>query len=192
MVYMGMGEPLDNMDAVMDSLEILTSPWGYGKSPRRITLSTIGIIPGMKEFLDNSSVHLAISIHSPYDDERESLMPMEKVYPIKEIVNILKGYDWSGQRRLSFEYICFDGVNDTEDHARALARLLGGLKARINLIHFHPIPDSPLPGSNRGSMEKFQAVLKSKGYTCTIRKSRGEDIYAACGLLSTKEKLENS
>ncbi len=192
MVYMGMGEPLDNLPAVMDSLEILTSPWGYGKSPKRITLSTIGVIPAMKKFLDNSSVHLAISIHSPYSDEREGLMPIEKAYPVSEVINVLKGYDWSGQRRLSFEYICFDGVNDSEDHAKALSRLLGGLKARINLIHFHPIPDSPLPGSNRMRMEKFQSVLKSRGYTCTIRKSRGEDIYAACGLLSTKEKLENS
>ncbi|QEN08125.1 23S rRNA (adenine(2503)-C(2))-methyltransferase RlmN [Oceanispirochaeta crateris] len=188
-VYMGMGEPLDNLDSVLDSLEILTSSWGYGMSSKRITLSTIGIIPGMKKFLDTTGVHLAISIHSPYEEERKSLMPIQQVYPIADIIELLKGYDWSGQRRLSFEYICFDGVNDSEDHARALARLLGGIKARVNLIHFHPIPDSPLTGSSRSRMETFQTILKGKGYYTTIRKSRGEDIFAACGLLSTKEKL---
>ncbi|MDA3956216.1 23S rRNA (adenine(2503)-C(2))-methyltransferase RlmN, partial [Oceanispirochaeta sp.] len=184
LVYMGMGEPLDNLEPVLDSLEILTSSWGYGMSPKRITLSTIGIIPGMKKFLDTTGVHLAISIHSPFDDERKSLMPVQQVYPIAEVVDVLKGYDWSGQRRLSFEYICFDGVNDSEKHARALVRLLGGIKARVNLIHFHPIPDSPLTGSTRTRMEDFQTILKDKGYYTTIRKSRGEDIFAACGLLS--------
>lgn len=192
LVYMGMGEPLDNLNAVLDSLEILTSPWGYGMSSKRITLSTIGIIPAMKKFLDATSVHLAISIHSPFEEERKSLMPVQQVYPIAEVVEVLKGYDWSGQRRLSFEYICFNEVNDTEKHARALAKLLGGLKARVNLIHFHPIPGSPLTGSTRPRMEAFQTVLKGKGYTTTIRKSRGEDIYAACGLLSTKEKLKKA
>ena len=190
LVYMGMGEPLDNLGPVLDSLEILTAPWGYAMSSRRITLSTIGIIPSMIKFLDTTTVHLAISIHSPFEEERKSLMPVQQVYPITEVVNVLKTYDWSGQRRLSFEYICFNGINDTENHARALAKLLSGLKARVNLIYFHPIPDSPLKGSDRSRMENFQNILKDKGYTTTIRKSRGEDIFAACGLLSTKEKLK--
>lgn len=190
LVYMGMGEPLDNLQPVLDSLEIFTSPWGYGMSPKRITLSTIGIIPSMQTFLDTTNVHLAISIHSPFDEERKSLMPVQQVYPIAEVIDVLRGYDWSGQRRLSFEYICFNGVNDSEKHARALAKLLGGIKARVNLIHFHPIPDSPLTGSARSRMEAFQNILKSKGYYTTIRKSRGEDIFAACGLLSTREKLQ--
>lgn len=190
LVYMGMGEPLDNLQPVLDSLEVFTSSWGYGMSPKRITLSTIGIIPAMKKFLDTTNVHLAISIHSPFEDERKSLMPVQQVYPIAEVIDVLKSYDWSGQRRLSFEYICFNGVNDSEKHARALGKLLGGIKARVNLIHFHPIPDSPLTGSQRSSMEAFQTILKNKGYYTTIRKSRGEDIFAACGLLSTKEKLK--
>lgn len=188
-VYMGMGEPMDNLDSVLDSLKILTAPWGYAMSPMRITLSTIGIIPSMKKFLDLTSVHLAISIHSPFEEERKSLMPVEQVYPIKEVIDVLKNYDWSGQRRLSFEYICFDGVNDSKNHALALANLLFGLNARVNLIHFHPIPDSPMEGSIRSQMETFQSILKNFGFTTTIRKSRGEDIFAACGLLSTKEKL---
>jgi len=190
LVYMGMGEPLDNLDPVLDSLEILTSTWGYAMSPKRITLSTIGIIPSMKKFLDKTSVHLAISIHSPFEDERKSLMPVQQVYPIADVIDVLKEYDWSGQRRLSFEYICFNSMNDSDRHARALARLLNGLYTRINLIHFHPIPDSPLEGSVRPQMESFQKILKGKGFTTTIRKSRGEDIFAACGLLSTKEKLK--
>lgn len=190
LVYMGMGEPLDNLDPVLESLEILTATWGYAMSPRRITLSTIGIIPAMKKFLDATSVHMAISIHSPFEEERKSLMPVQQVYPIAEVIDVLKEYDWSGQRRLSFEYICFNGVNDTDRHAGALAGLLKGLNARVNLIHFHPIPDSPLEGSARTQMESFQAILKDKGFTTTIRKSRGEDIFAACGLLSTKEKLK--
>ncbi|MDA3810095.1 MAG: 23S rRNA (adenine(2503)-C(2))-methyltransferase RlmN [Spirochaetaceae bacterium] len=191
LVYMGMGEPLENLGPVLDSLEILTAPWGYAMSPKRITLSTIGIIPAIKEFLEKTTVHLAISIHSPFEEERKSLMPVQQVYPISEVVDVLKGYDWSGQRRLSFEYICFDNINDTNDHARALAKLLQGLNARVNLIYFHPIPDSPLKGSDRSRMEAFQSILKDKDITTTIRKSRGEDIVAACGLLSTKEKLKH-
>lgn len=190
LVYMGMGEPLDNLEPVLDSLEILTAPWGYAMSPKRITLSTIGIIPSMKKFLDSTTVHLAISIHSPFDEERKSLMPVQQVYPIAEVIDVLKEYDWSGQRRLSFEYICFNGVNDSEEHARALAKLLYGLNARVNLIHYHPIPDSPLEGSLRLKMEIFQSILKEKDFITTIRKSRGEDIFAACGLLSTREKLK--
>ena len=190
LVYMGMGEPLDNLQPVLDSLEILTSPWGYDMSPKRITLSTIGIIPSMKTFLDTSNVHLAISIHSPFEDERKSLMPVQQVYPIAEVIEVLKEYDRSGQRRLSFEYICFNGVNDSQRHAEALADLLKGLQARVNLIHFHPIPDSPLEGSIRHRMETFQTIMKKNDFMTTIRKSRGEDIFAACGLLSTKEKLK--
>jgi len=189
LVYMGMGEPLDNLEEVLKSIEILTADWGYGMSPKRITLSTIGVIPAMKEFLDRSKAHLAISIHSPFDEERKKLMPIQQVYPIKEVIETLQGYDWTGQRRLSFEYIMFQGVNDTPEHARELVRLLSRFKSRVNLIHFHPIPDSPLVGSSRNNMESFQKILKDKGLMTTIRKSRGEDIFAACGLLSTKEKV---
>jgi len=190
-VYMGMGEPMDNIDNVLTTLEILTADYGYAMSPKRITVSTIGVIPSMKRFLEESKCHLAISIHSPFPEERRRLMPVEKSYHIEEIVEILKEHDFGGQRRVSFEYIMFEGVNDDDRHSAALALLLKGLDTRINLIGFHPIPDSPLKGSSRVVMESFQAHLQKKGITTTIRRSRGQDIDAACGLLSTKERLNN-
>jgi len=189
-VYMGMGEPMDNINEVLSSLEILTSDYAYALSPKRITVSTIGVLPAMKRFLDESSCHLAISIHSPFAEERERLMPAEKAYPIKEIVDLLKTYDFSGQRRVSFEYIMFDRVNDDAAHSSALSKLLKGLNTRINLIAFHQIPGSLLKGSQREKMEIFQSHLNKSGIMTTIRKSRGQDIEAACGLLSTKEKLK--
>ncbi len=185
-VYMGMGEPFDNIDNVLKSLEILTSDWGYAMSPRRITVSTIGIIPAMEEFLEKSEAHLAVSMHTPFEDERKSLMPIESVYPLTDIVNIIKNFDWGRQRRISFEYIMFKGVNDSDRHIKELSKLLNGIKCRINLIRFHPIPDSPLQSSDDETIIRFRDSLTKKGITCTIRASRGEDIYAACGLLSTK------
>lgn len=190
LVYMGMGEPFDNIDEVLKSLEILTEEWGYALSPKRITVSTIGIIPGMQKFLDNSKCHLAISLHTPFDEERKNLMPIEQVYPIKEVLSAIKAFDFGLQRRVSFEYIMFEGVNDTPRHAKELATILNGIKSRINLIRFHPIPDSPLKGSNEESMEAFRDALNAKGIVTTIRSSRGEDIFAACGLLSTKELVK--
>ena len=189
-VYMGMGEPLDNVDAVLQSLEIMTSEKGYGWSPRRITVSTIGLIPAMNRFLDESEAHLAVSLHSPFDNERKEIMPIQSVYPISEVINELKRRNISGQRRVSFEYIMFKGENDTPRHAIELARLLKGMKCRINLIRFHPIPDTPLEGTSDEKIEIFQNMLKAKGLTVTLRASRGQDIFAACGLLSTKELLK--
>ena len=189
-VYMGMGEPMDNIDAVLESIEIMTSEKGYGWSPRRITVSTIGLIPAMNRFLDESEAHLAVSLHSPFDDERKEIMPIQSVYPISEVINELKRRNISGQRRVSFEYIMFKGVNDTPRHAIELARLLKGMKCRINLIRFHPIPDTPLEGTSDEKIEIFQNMLKAKGLTVTLRASRGQDIFAACGLLSTKELLK--
>jgi 23S rRNA (adenine2503-C2)-methyltransferase len=190
-VYMGMGEPLDNLDELMKSLEILTSDWGFAMSPRRITVSSIGIIPAMKFFLDNSQCHLAISMHSPFDEERRQLMPIQHVYSIKDIIDIIKSYDWHGQRRVSFEYIMFKGINDTELHVKEMVKLLSGLICRVNLIKFHTIPGTPLEGSDKETMIKFRDSLTAKGIFTTIRQSRGEDIFAACGLLSTKELLKN-
>ncbi|MFW5821063.1 MAG: 23S rRNA (adenine(2503)-C(2))-methyltransferase RlmN [Bacteroidota bacterium] len=190
-VYMGMGEPLDNTEEVLKSLEILTSEWGFGMSPRRITVSTIGMIPGMKTFLENSECHLAISLHTPFDDERKKLMPVENVYPIREVLKEIRKYDWSRQRRISIEYIMFRDLNDTRHHVNEMSRLLHGIKCRVNLIRFHAIPDTPLEGSPGHIIEEFKASLSQKGITTTIRRSRGEDILAACGLLSTKEMLKN-
>jgi len=184
-VYMGMGEPLDNLDNVLKSLNILTAPWGFGWSPRRITVSTIGVLPALQRFLDESECHLAISLHTPFDKERQELLPMQKAYPLEEVINLVRRYDWTGQRRISFEYIVFDRLNDSPKHALALAKLLEGLECRINLIRFHAIPDSPLLPALESNVEKFKNSLMNKGVICTVRASRGEDILAACGLLST-------
>jgi 23S rRNA (adenine2503-C2)-methyltransferase len=186
-VYMGMGEPFDNIENLLKSLEILSSDWGYAMSPRKITVSTIGIVPAMKRFLEQTEAHLAVSMHTPFEDERKSLMPIESVYPLSEVVEEVKSFEWGGQRRISFEYIMFKGLNDTDRHIKEISRLLNGLKCRINLIRFHPIPDSPLRSSDMETITRFRDQLTKKGITCTIRASRGEDIYAACGLLSTKE-----
>jgi 23S rRNA (adenine2503-C2)-methyltransferase len=189
-VYMGMGEPFDNVPEVMKSLEILTSEWGFEMGSKRITVSTIGIIPGMKTFLENSNCHLAVSMHSPFEEERKKLMPIENVYSLKEVLDTIKSYDMGRQRRVSFEYIVFNNLNDTPAHAKELARLLNGMRCRMNLIRFHPIPDTPLEGTSENSLQEFKDMLNKKGILTTIRASRGQDIYAACGLLSTKKLVK--
>ncbi len=191
-VYMGMGEPLDNTDEVLKSLEILTSEWGFAMSPRRITVSTIGMIPGMRTFLEKSECHLAISLHTPFDEERKKLMPVENVYPLREVMAEVRKHNWFRQRRISFEYIMFKDLNDTAKHIHELSKLLNGIKCRVNLIRFHTIPDTPLEGSPDAVIEEFKNKLNEKGITATVRRSRGEDILAACGLLSTKEMVKNT
>ena len=188
-VYMGMGEPFDNLEQVLKSLEILTSEWGFAMSPRRITVSTIGIIPGMLTFLNQSDAHLAVSLHTPFDDERKKLMPVQVAYPIADVVKEIKSWDFGRQRRVSFEYIVFKGLNDSPKHVTELARLLNGIKCRINLIRFHPIPGTPLEGTDEQTLQLFKNKLNDKGILTTVRASRGQDIYAACWLLSTKELL---
>lgn len=190
-VYMGMGEPLDNFENVIKSIEVLTADWGFAMSGRRITVSTSGLLPRLKEFLDSTNVHLAVSLHNPIPEERESIMPVEKSFKIADVVELLKTYDWNGQRRLTFEYIVFEGLNNQKRHVLALLRLLDGLNCRINLIRFHTIPNTSFISANEQSMIKLRDDLSSKGVICTIRASRGEDILAACGLLSTKKNLEN-
>ncbi len=185
-VYMGMGEPFDNLAQVMKSLEILTSDWGYAMSPRRITVSTIGILSAMQQFLEHSQCHLAISLHTPFHEERLHLMPIEKLYPIASVLELLRNYDVGRQRRISFEYMLFRGLNDTPRHIKELARLLNGLRCRVNLIRFHTIPDTPLQCATEQTITAFRDGLLRKGIRTTIRASRGEDILAACGLLSTK------
>ena len=187
-VYMGMGEPMDNLDAVLRSTEVLTSPWGLGWSPKRITVSTVGIIPGLERFLNESQCHVAVSLHNPFAAERQDIMPVQKAYPIADVVSLLRRYDWSGQRRISFEYIMFRGLNDDTRHAAELVRLLKGLFCRVNLIRFHASPDVPYKTSSSQSMERFRDYLNAHGVTCTIRASRGEDIMAACGLLAGKKQ----
>jgi len=188
-VYMGMGEPFDNLEEVLKSLEILTSEWGFAMSPRRITVSTIGIVPGMVTFLNQSEAHLAVSMHTPFDDERQKLMPVQVAYPLAEVIHEIKSWDFGRQRRVSFEYIVFKGLNDSPRHVQELCKILNGIKCRINLIRFHPIPGTPLEGTDENTLQKFKEKLNDKGILTTIRASRGQDIYAACGLLSTKELL---
>jgi 23S rRNA (adenine2503-C2)-methyltransferase len=189
-VYMGMGEPFDNLDEVLKSIEILTSEWGFAMSPRRITVSTIGIIPGMLSFLEKREAHLAVSLHTPFNDERRNLMPVQVAYPIEDVVAEIKRWDFGRQRRVSFEYIFFENLNDSPKHVKELARLLAGLKCRINLIRFHPVPGTPLKSPSDKVMQEFKDALNQKGILTTVRASRGQDIYAACGLLSTKELIK--
>ena len=185
LVFMGMGEPLDNVNELFKVLEILTAPWGYGWSPKRITVSTVGAMKGLRRFLEESECHLAFSLHSPYPEERLSLMPVEKAFPAQEVIDLIRHYDFTPQRRVSFEYIVFKGLNDDLKHADALARLLRQIPCRVNLIRFHAIPNVPLQTSDMARMEAFRDRLNAKGVVCTIRASRGEDIFAACGMLST-------
>ena len=187
-VFMGMGEPLDNMENVLRALEILTSEWGFGWSPTRITLSTAGVARELRRFLDSTQVHLAISLHNPFHEEREEIMPIERAYPIREVIDILRDYDFTHQRRVSFEYIVMSGLNDSPRHIKELCRLLDGVKCRINLIRFHKIPDSPYFSPSDEKMLSFRDTLTAKGIMTTIRASRGEDIKAACGLLSAENK----
>lgn len=191
-VYMGMGEPMDNIDEVLKSLEILTSDYGPAWSPKRITVSTVGLKKGLERFLNESDCHLAISLHSPVPAQRRELMPAEKAWSIEEVVDLLHNYDFSKQRRLSFEYIVFKGVNDSELYAKNILRLLRGLECRINLIRFHAIPNVDLEGVDMDRMISLRDYLTNHGIFTTIRASRGEDIFAACGMLSTKKKGENN
>ncbi|MFI3296102.1 MAG: 23S rRNA (adenine(2503)-C(2))-methyltransferase RlmN [bacterium] len=189
-VFMGMGEPFDNTLEVLRACDILTSDWGMAWSGRRITVSTIGLIPGMKQFLERSDCHLAVSLHSPFADERLKLMPTEKAFPISKVIDTLRKYDWNGQRRVSFEYIVFEGINDMQRHASELVRMLKGLNCRVNLIKFHAIniEGIELKSPNQEKMIWLRDYLSSNGIICTIRRSRGEDIMAACGLLSSNYK----
>ncbi len=192
LVFMGMGEPLDNLDNVLAALDVLTSEWGFGFSPTRITLSTAGVLPALRRFLDESKVHLAVSLHNPFHEERQEIMPIEKAWHIRDFMDVLREYDFTHQRRVSFEYILLSGMNDSPRHIKELCRLLDGVKCRINLIRFHKIPSSPYFSPPMEQMIKFRDTLTAKGIQTTIRASRGEDIQAACGLLSTIKKNQQS
>ena len=199
-VFMGQGEPFDNLDNVLRATEVLTAAWGYGWSPKRITVSTVGLAKGLVRFLDESRCSLAISLHHPIPADRAEIMPAEKALSIETVVEILKGYDFCRkhprdnaapkQRRLTFEYIVFAGLNDSRRHAQALLDLLKDLDCRVNLIRFHTIPDTPFKGATEAKMVEFRDYLSAHGLTTTIRASRGQDIFAACGLLSTKKQQE--
>lgn len=187
-VFMGMGEPLDNYENVMRVIEVLTAEWGFGWSPKRITLSTIGVLPALKRYLEESRCHLAVSLHDPFPEERFTIMPVEKAFDIRDILELVRRYDFTGQRRVSFEYTMFAGFNDSLRHADALSRLLKGLECRVNLIRFHKIPDFPYDCPSDAVIRRFQERLGENGILATVRASRGEDILAACGMLAGKHK----
>lgn len=187
-VFMGMGEPMDNLDAVLAATQVMTADWGLAWSPKRITVSTVGIIPGLKRFLDESQCHLAVSLHNPVPQERLQMMPVQKAFPLNEVLALLKKYDWSGQRRLSFEYTMFRGENDDLAHAQRLVEALRGLDCRVNLIRFHESPEAPYKTSMPTVIKDFQEYLNRHGVICTLRASRGQDIDAACGLLAGRQE----
>jgi len=210
-VFMGQGEPMDNLDAILATTHHLMADYGWAWSPRRITVSTVGLRKGLKRFLDESPCHLAISMHNPFAEERAALIPAERSYPLSEMLELLREYDWTGQRRLSFEYIVFGGQNDSNRYARELVRLLEGLECRVNLIRWHKIPTNSESNETSSSIDKtatttsaavqpvlreadparmvaFRDYLTHRGVRCTIRASRGQDIDAACGLLNTKQQ----
>lgn len=189
-VYMGMGEPLDNLENTLKSLEILTSDWGLGLSHQRVTVSSIGLMPALETFFQASKARFALSLHNPFEDERRQLLPVQNVHALTDILAFLKTIQATDARRLSIEYIAFEGINDTPRHVKELVRILHGLKIRVNLIRFHPIPGTPLRGSDEATLVRMRDALAEKGVPATIRRSRGQDIYAACGLLSTKALLK--
>ena len=191
-VFMGQGEPMDNLDAVLQATKILTADWGFAWSPKRITVSSVGVRGKLKRFLDESECHIAISMHSPLHEQRLKLMPAEKAMPLEETIELLRQYDFTHQRRCSFEYICFGGLNDIPTYGREIARLLQGLECRVNLIRFHEIPGVDLPASDEKRMESLRDYLTAHGVFTTIRASRGQDIFAACGLLSTAKNRNNN
>ena len=187
-VFMGMGEPMDNLDAILAATQTMTSDWGLGWSPKRITVSTVGIVPGLKRFLNESQCHVAVSLHNAVPQERLQMMPVQKAFPLSEVLALLRHYDWSGQRRLSFEYTMFRGINDDQQHAMKLVDALKGLDCRVNLIRFHESPEAPYKTSMPTAIKAFQDYLNRHGVTCTLRASRGQDIDAACGLLAGRSR----
>jgi len=187
-VFMGMGEPMDNLDAILAATQTMTSDWGLGWSPKRITVSTVGIVPGLKRFLDESQCHVAVSLHNAVPQERLQMMPVQKAFPLSEVLALLRHYDWSGQRRLSFEYTMFRGLNDDQQHAQKLVDALKGLDCRVNLIRFHESPEAPYKTSMPTAIKAFQDYLNRHGVICTLRASRGQDIDAACGLLAGRSR----
>ena len=187
-VFMGQGEPFDNLDTILRATELLQADYGWAWSPKRITVSTVGLKKGMERFLAESQCHLAVSLHNPVPDERQEMIPAEKAWSLREFIPLLRKYDWTHQRRLSFEYTVFHGHNDTPRHVRELCRLLGRMECRVNLIRCHEIPESPFKPAPESTMEWMRDELNKHGITTTIRASRGQDIFAACGLLSTAKQ----
>jgi 23S rRNA (adenine2503-C2)-methyltransferase len=182
-VFMGMGEPLANYPRLHRALTIMTSDWGLGISPRRITVSTVGLVPGMERLLADFPVHLAVSLHATTDEVRDRIAPINRRYPLRTLIDACKALPIARRRRITFEYVMLAEVNDSADDAHRLVKMLAPLRAKVNLIFFNPFPGAPFRPSSREQVEYFQAILHRGNLTATIRESRGRDIAAACGQL---------
>jgi 23S rRNA (adenine2503-C2)-methyltransferase len=183
-VLMGMGEPLHNYDAVRMACAILTADWGYGISPRRITVSTVGLAPAIPRFIAETRVNLAISLSATTDAQRARLMPVDRRWPLAALLDACREVPLPRRKRITFEYVMLGGENDTDADAHRLVRLLHGLRAKVNLIPFNPFPDAGFVPSPRARVVRFQTILREHGMNATIRESRGQDIQAACGQLA--------
>lgn len=189
-VLMGMGEPLLNFDNVVAAMNIMMDDDSYGLSKRRVTLSTSGIVPAMYRLAEVTDVALAVSLHAPNDELRNELVPVNQKYPIKELMDACKHYAQAGagKRKITFEYVMLDGVNDTPAHARQLVKILKGVPCKMNLIPFNPFPESQYKRSEQSAIQKFWEILMAAGITTVTRRTRGDDIDAACGQLVGKVK----
>jgi len=184
-VFMGMGEPMDNLGNVLKACDIMSAEWGLAISRKNITVSTVGITSGIKKFLEHSACNLALSLYSPFPEERYTAVPAEKKYPVNEVIDVMKNWSGSGKRRMSIAYIMIHGVNDTDRHLEGLKSLVKGTMIRINLIPYHPIPEGNRISSTPERMQYFRHELVISGISASIRKSRGADVSAACGLLAS-------
>jgi 23S rRNA (adenine2503-C2)-methyltransferase len=183
-VFMGMGEPMDNLDEVLKACNILTAEWGVALSPRNVTVSTVGITPAVNEFLKRSSCNLTISLYSPFTEERKRIIPSEKLYPVIDIIDTLKSFPKKKSRRFTISYMMISNMNDTDSHLEALISLLIGSEIRVNLLPYHIVSDDQNVSASKERMQIFKHNLVISGISASIRKSRGADISAACGLLA--------
>lgn len=188
-VFMGMGEPMDNIENVLKACKILSAEWGLAVSPRNITVSTVGITPGIEYFLEKSNCNIALSLYSPFPEERYLTVPAEKKYPSHEIIQMMKVHQSSGKRRMSIAYIMIRDTNDTQKHLEGLTALIHGSGIRINLIPYNPIPGDDSISSSPERMQYFRHELVISGISASIRKSKGIDVSAACGLLASELQL---
>jgi 23S rRNA (adenine2503-C2)-methyltransferase len=183
-VFMGMGEPMDNLENVLKACEIITAAWGLAISPRNVTVSTVGLTPGIEKFLKVSDCNLTLSLHSPFFEERITVVPAESKYPANEILEIMKNYPVKKKRRLSIAYVMIKDLNDTDRHLEELKIILKGSRVRVNLLSYHSVGGDPNTSSSAERMQFFKHNLIISGISASVRKSRGIDISAACGLLA--------
>lgn len=184
-VFMGMGEPMDNLQNVLKACDILTAEWGLSIGRKNITVSSVGITPGINEFLQVSECNLAVSLFTPFSDERRTIVPAERKFPVHEIIELLKAFPVTKKRRLSLTYVMIKGLNDSDAHLVSLKALVGNSGIRINLLPYHPLPDDQRESSSPDRIHYFKHSLVTSGISASVRKSRGSDISAACGLLAS-------